>query len=124
MTRLFDQFASQFELTSTQMSIIDYLVRRENQITLQQDIEYEFNIQRSTTCVLLQRMEKKELIYRKKVEEDGRQRSIHLTEKAHEIADELSEHMNKHQRLVEQTFTEEELATFYKILDFFIQQKE
>lgn len=41
------------------MSIIDFISYGLKEEYFQQDIEKEFNIQRSTTTVLLQRMEKK-----------------------------------------------------------------
>lgn len=124
LTRVFDRFASEFGLTSMQMSIIDFLVRNKHKVIFQHEIEYEFNIQRSTTSVLLQRMEKNDLILRKKSADDARQKSIHLTDKSQEIANEISAYMQAHQAAIEETFTMEELANFHKILDFFIQQKE
>ena len=79
--REFDQFAKPFDLTGMQMSIIDFISYGLKEEYFQQDIEKEFNIQRSTTTVLLQRMEKKELIYRQVSQKDARQKSVHLTQK-------------------------------------------
>lgn len=56
------------------MSIIDYLSRHSNADILQKDIENEFNIQRSTTTVLLQRMERKQLLFRTPSTIDARQK--------------------------------------------------
>jgi DNA-binding MarR family transcriptional regulator len=58
LTIHFDQFARQYDLTGTQMSIIDHLGRIPGEI-LQRDLEKEFNIRRSTATLILQRMEKK-----------------------------------------------------------------
>ena len=60
--REFDQFAKPFDLTGMQMSIIDFISYGLKEEYFQQDIEKEFNIQRSTTTVLLQRIYKKEAL--------------------------------------------------------------
>ena len=59
MMRHFDQFARQYDLTGNQMAVIDFITNYADQEVFQRDIEHEFEIQRSTTTVLLQRMEKK-----------------------------------------------------------------
>ena len=87
LSREFDKFAKPYDLTGTQMSIIDFLSHDWKEEYFQQDIEKEFNIQRSTTTVLLQRMEKKGLIYRQSSKKDARKKSVHLTEKALALAD-------------------------------------
>ena len=58
MMRHFDQFARQYDLTGNQMAVIDFITNHADQEVFQRDIEHEFEIQRSTTTVLLQRMEK------------------------------------------------------------------
>ncbi|KRM87987.1 MarR family winged helix-turn-helix transcriptional regulator [Lacticaseibacillus thailandensis] len=62
MNQSMDQYAKQFGLTGTQMSIIDFIGTHKR--VLQRDIEREFNIQRSTATVALQRMERAALIHR------------------------------------------------------------
>lgn len=64
MLRHLDQFAKQYDLTGNQMAIIDFIINHTDQEVFQRDIEHEFDIQRSITTVLLQRMEKKGLIER------------------------------------------------------------
>jgi hypothetical protein len=59
ITKNFDNFAKNYDMTWMQMSVIDYLSRNSEKEIFQRDIENEFFIQRSTTTVLLQRMEKK-----------------------------------------------------------------
>ena len=120
--RQFDKFAKQYELTGTQMSIIDFLSHKEKSAYFQQDIEKEFNIQRSTTTVLLQRMKKKELIYRKTSQKDARQKSVHLTCKALSLAKECQQYFKKQEKKLAQQFLEEECAIFEKILLFYIKE--
>ena len=64
MLRHLDQFAKQYDLTGNQMAIIDFITNHAKYEVFQRDIEHEFDIQRSITTVLLQRMEKKGLIER------------------------------------------------------------
>ena len=73
MMRHFDQFARQYDLTGNQMAVIDFITNHVAQEVFQRDIEHEFEIQRSTTTVLLQRMEKKGLIERHTSSKDARQ---------------------------------------------------
>ena len=82
MMRHFDHFAKRFGLTGNQMAVIDFLMNHAEEEIFQRDIEHEFNIQRSTTTVLLQRMEKKGLIERHTSSKDARQKAVTLTDKA------------------------------------------
>ena len=111
--REFDQFAKPFDLTGMQMSIIDFISYGLKEEYFQQDIEKEFNIQRSTTTVLLQRMEKKELIYRQVSQKDARQKSVHLTQKAQDLVAECRSYFQ----------LQDEIAIFEKILDYYVKKK-
>lgn len=62
LSRQMNDFARQSGLTGNQMNTIDYLSRQENMAANQQAIENEFNIRRSTTTIILQRMEKRQLV--------------------------------------------------------------
>ena len=121
--REFDQFAKPFDLTGMQMSIIDFISYGLKEEYFQQDIEKEFNIQRSTTTVLLQRMEKKELIYRQVSQKDARQKSVHLTQKAQDLVAECRSYLKKKKKELEERFSEDEIAIFEKILDYYVKKK-
>ena len=54
----FDQFAAEYDLTGQQLSTIDFLANQPDWQSTQHAIEVEFNIKRSTTTKMLQRMEK------------------------------------------------------------------
>ena len=120
ITREFDNFAKQYDLTWMHMSIIDFLSHRADRETFQRDIEHEFFIQRSTTTVLLQRMEKRDLIYRKSSPTDARQKSVYLTAKSHALEQQIDGFMHDRQDLLENNFSAAEIATFEKILNFYI----
>lgn len=123
LSREFDQFAKPYDLTGMQMSIIDFLSHDWKEEYYQRDIEKEFNIQRSTTTVLLQRMEKKGLIYRQVSEKDARQKSVHLTEKAEALVDACQTYFASKEATLESLFSEEEIAVFEKILRYYMKEK-
>lgn len=124
LSKRFDAFAKEFDTTWMQMSIIDFINQRQDIETFQRDIEVEFFIQRSTATVLLQRMEKKNLIYRKSSNTDARQKSVFLTDKAINLADKINGYMNQQQKLLESNFSKDEIDNFEKILDFYISREE
>lgn len=119
ITKGFDLFARKYDMTWMQMSIIDYLSRQGDQEILQRDIEKEFFIQRSTATVLLQRMEKRDLIRRQSAKSDARQKSVYLTEKSHSLETDINQFMKRQQEILEENFSKDEIATFEKILKFY-----
>ena len=118
MMRHFDQFAKQFGLTGNQMAVIDFIMNHEKQEIFQRDIEHEFNIQRSTTTVLLQRMEKKGLIERHTSSKDARQKAVVLTDKAVKIASACQTYLRAEEEFAQQ-FSAEEREIFLNILQHY-----
>ena len=118
--RQFDQFAKAYDLTGMQMAIIDFLSYAEDKEYWQRDIEREFNIQRSTTTVLLQRMEKKQLIYRQVSQADARQKSVHLTFKAESLAKECQNYFQQADNRLEQLFSTQEIDACMEILHYYM----
>ena len=119
MMRHFDQFAKQYDLTGNQMSIIYFITNHADQEIFQRDIEHEFEIQRSTTTVLLQRMEKKGLIQRHTSSKDARQKAVVLTDKALSIASACQSYLRKEEEEFVQLFSAEERDIFFKILQYY-----
>ncbi|MGT2906731.1 MarR family winged helix-turn-helix transcriptional regulator [Streptococcus dentiloxodontae] len=116
----FDQFAKQYHLTGTQMSIIDFIGSQTLPIYFQRDIEKEFNIQRSTTTVLLQGMEKKGLIFRRISPNDARQKSVHLTTKGLELVAVCRSYFQDNEASLQKHFSKQDLQTFEAILNFYL----
>ncbi len=69
-------------LPRAQGILLCYLYEQREKPVYQRDVEAKFRIRRSTATEVLQAMERKGLIYRKAVPEDGRLKQICLTEKA------------------------------------------
>ena len=120
LTKNFDQFARQYDLTSTQMSIIYYLGRRTAAQILQRDIEQEFNIRRSTATLILQRMEKKGLLQRFVAHHDARQKMVQLTAKGQELITLISQYMASQQADLEQHFGTTRIREFEEVLQYYL----
>ncbi|MBM7643768.1 MarR family winged helix-turn-helix transcriptional regulator [Streptococcus loxodontisalivarius] len=123
LSRDLDQFAKPFDLTGTQMSILDFIFQAEKESYLQKDIEQEFHIQRSTATGILQGMEKKGLISRQISAQDARQRSVHLTSKGSQIALRCQDFFKEQEEAFSQNFSEDERRIFQKILNQMIKKE-
>ncbi|SYW00588.1 putative Transcriptional regulator [Oenococcus oeni] len=116
MSTRFDIFAKKYDLTGTQMTIIDYLSRNKNKEVLQKDLESEFSIKSSTATVLLQRMEIKKLLYRKVSGKDSRQKCLKLTKKANKLETIILSYMDSDQSQMTSGLNKEEVVFLEKIL--------
>lgn len=119
ISKRLDQLALPYGLTGTQMTILDYLYNHESEMVLQKDLEEEFNIQRSTTTVLLQRMEKKDLIERFPISPGARKKGLSLTKEGSRLALIVHTYVDDMQKGLEENFTAQEIAVFEKILAYY-----
>jgi MarR family transcriptional repressor of mepA len=118
LSRQMNQFASQYGLTGVQMSFIDFLGRLPEHRGTQKELENEFNIQRSTTTIILQRMEKRDLIVREIDPHDRRRRSVKLTHAAIELFPVVRDYISHHQQKLLEHFSVQDLQTTVKILKY------
>lgn len=88
-------------VTGTHGWIIAYLSCKRGKDIFQKDIEREFDVTRSTASKVIDLMEQKGLVERKKVSYDARLRKLSLTPKA----EQLSELFERDQTLLEETLT-------------------
>ncbi|WP_295745740.1 MarR family transcriptional regulator [uncultured Limosilactobacillus sp.] len=116
--RQMNDFARQNNLTGNQMSIIDYLSRQERLAASQQAIEHEFNIRRSTTTIILQRMEKHDLIKRIVDPHDHRRRQVQLTTTARQLIPVVHEYIKGQEQRLTNHFAPEELATVVRVMKY------
>ncbi|CAI2698197.1 MarR family transcriptional regulator [Lactobacillus kunkeei] len=117
LTKQFDKFAIQYDLTSMQMSVIDFLTLFKYQEMFQKDIEHEFNIRRSTASTLLKRMEDKGLIRRVESNKDARQKQVILTDLSVQYEDDIQKFMVKTQQQIHSFLSDEEYAALESSLD-------
>ena len=118
----FDQFAAEYDLTGQQLSTIDFLANQPQWQSTQHAIEVEFNIKRSTTTKMLQRMEKAGLIVRRTANQDHRSKIVALTPHAKQLAKTARQYLIMRQQRLEKRFSPQELATFEQILAY-LQEK-
>lgn len=90
-----ENFANSLGVTGVQMSVIDFLSNHQNNLVSQNEIEHEFNIKRSTTTIMLQRMEKRGLIVRVDDPKDKRKKQAQLTESALKIVPKIRQYMKQ-----------------------------
>ncbi|CAI2662385.1 hypothetical protein AKUH3B203M04_04090 [Apilactobacillus kunkeei] len=117
LTKKFDKFAIQYDLTSMQMSVIDFLTLFYDQEIFQKDIEHEFNIRRSTASTLLKRMEDKGLLRRVESNKDARQKQVILTDLAVQYEDDIQKFMVETQQQIHSFLSDEEYAALESSLD-------
>ncbi|WP_253923183.1 MarR family winged helix-turn-helix transcriptional regulator [uncultured Limosilactobacillus sp.] len=109
-------FAQQYDLTGTQMSIIDFLTHFPGNSCDQHQIESEFGIKRSTTTVLLQRMAKKGLITRDISPSDHRQKVVALTTAGKELVPIVSQYLKDYEARIKAAFSEDEITVIEQFL--------
>ena len=99
------------------MSVIDYLSSMPNYTASKNEIEQEFDIRRSTTTIMVQRMEKRGLIERIASPDDKRQKLVKLTQKAQALVQKIHEYMKQDDLKLRANFTDEELEITRKVLN-------
>ncbi len=119
MNRAMDTYAHQLGVTGVQLSILDFISRNAHRDVIQHDVELEFNIQRATATVLLQRMVREDLIVRTPSPNDARQKTIALTQRGTELATRAATFINHHQNAIDTHFSPEERQIFRDVLAYF-----
>lgn len=108
--------ATAAQTTRLQAWVVAFVFESEREI-YQKDIETEFEIKRSTASILLNTMEKNDLIRRTCVEHDARLKRITLTEKALNMHKSYLEIAKKLEKQLENGLSEEELNAFFATLE-------
>lgn len=78
---------SAYNLTKSQLDILNYLDQHPNQMSCQKDLQNYLHVSNATINGLVNRLEQNGYIYRITNSEDKRMVSIHPTEKANQIKD-------------------------------------
>lgn len=110
-----------YNLTQAQMDILVYLQHHKDSIITQKDLEIGLRLKNPTVTGILNRLEEKELINRKKHPNDKRAKIISMTEKSKLIMEEAYIDMKEMDLYIVEDFSEEEkkelFRLLYKILD-------
>lgn len=96
--------------------VIGYVYGRKDEDVYQRDIENISKLRRSTTTVMLQKMEQKGLIERHSVDSDARLKKITLTTKAIAMHKQVLEQIEKTEKRLTDGISEEELEAFKKTI--------
>ena len=96
---------------------IKYLYENRDKEIFQKDFETRFSIRRSTATNMLKLMEAKGLIERVSVPKDARLKKIVLTGKAIKIHKQIEKNIMDFEKQLSKGLSEEEMETFFKILD-------
>ena len=78
-------------ITVSQAYVIDFIIDNNDRDVFQKDLEMEFDLKRSSVSLMLNNMEKHDLIKRVPVAEDARLKKIILTEKEGILAENLNQ---------------------------------
>jgi len=117
--RQMDDYARHYDLTGTQMSILDFIANKQDSC-LQRDLEIEFNIRRSTATVLLRRMQTRDLVIQARSATDARQKQVTLTAKGKRLQQATQAYINRVQSGFVAQFTASERADFSQMLQYWI----
>ncbi|CEN97022.1 MarR family winged helix-turn-helix transcriptional regulator [Paraclostridium sordellii] len=105
-------------LTISQAYVIDFIsIEGKNKKIFQKDLEREFDLKRSSVSLMLNNMEKSDLIERVPVTEDARLKKIVLTEKSKKIYEKISIAIDSIENRLSEDITQEEIEVFQIVLE-------
>ncbi|CEQ24482.1 MarR family transcriptional regulator [[Clostridium] sordellii] len=105
-------------LTISQAYVIDFIsIEGKNKEIFQKDLEREFDLKRSSVSLMLNNMEKSDLIERVPVTEDARLKKIVLTEKSKKIYEKISIAIDSIEARLSEDITQEEIEVFQRVLE-------
>lgn len=105
-------------LTVSQAYAIDFIILEgKDKDIFQKDLEKGLDLKRSSISLMLNNMEKSNLIQRVPVSEDARLKKIILTDKSHKLYEKISIAIDSVENRLSNGITEDELKVFYNVLD-------
>lgn len=105
-------------LTVSQAYVIDFIsMKGDNQEVFQKDLEKEFDLKRSSISLMLNNMEKSDLIKRVPVAEDARLKKIVLTDKSKDLYEKISRAIDSVEDRLCENITPDELKLFKRVLN-------
>ncbi len=113
-----EQNRNDTKFTGMQGQVLHYLLGQKDDCEIfQKDIEYEFQIKRSTATELLQSLEEKQYIKRIPTSYDARLKRIYLLDKAKQLAPEVEGVLSDIDETIMQNIEKQDLDTFVHVLD-------
>ena len=114
---LWDRNLQKYNLTGVQMEVLCYLKRNEDQEIHQREIEYWFQLKNPTVTGILNRLEEKGYITRRRNPADGRYRIIELTEKGNQVLENMGESARNLDDRIYDCMTKEEQEKLLELLE-------
>ena len=105
------------KLTVSQAYVIDFILTSQKEDIFQKDLEKEFDLKRAAISLMLNNMEKNDLIKRVPVSEDARLKKIVLTEKAIALSTKIIGAVDEIENTLVEDLTQEEIDNFYTVLN-------
>lgn len=102
-------------LNSTQLQIVNYLIKHEE--VIQKDLEIETQLKKSSITGCIDSLEKRGIVQRIQSKDDKRKNYIVLTPFALEKKEMLEERVKKLDAIVRKDIEEDELKTFVNVLN-------
>lgn len=103
-------------ISPIQVRIVKYLVKQNNKAILQKDMEYIFNIRRSTVSGVIKTMEKNNIIIRENVKDDNKSKEIKLTDDVYKRANDLVKELKELDLELLKDVNKEDLEVFMRVL--------
>jgi DNA-binding MarR family transcriptional regulator len=103
-------------ISPIQVRIVKYLVKQNNKAILQKDMEYIFNIRRSTVSGVIKTMEKNNIIIRENVKDDNKSKEIKLTNEVYLRANDLVRKLRELDLELLKDINKEDLEVFMRVL--------
>lgn len=113
-----ETFANTLGINGVQMTTLDFISNHQNQTVSQHEIEKKLDLKRSTVTIMIQRMEKRDLVKRVTNAVDKRQKDVSLTTKSKSFIPKIKDYMRQDDRKVRSHFTQAEINTALKVLKF------
>lgn len=112
-----DKLMGGFDCTHSQSAVMFYILNNKDRDIFQRDIEEEFGIRRSSVSATLSNLEEKGYIARGSVSQDARLKRITVTQKGEKLIEESTKIINGFEKELIEKLTDEEIDTFYRVLD-------
>ena len=104
-------------LNHTQMQILLYLFKHQNEDVCQKDLEIETHLKKASITGTLDSMQDKGIIERKQSEDDKRKNIIVLSKKTLDIKEKIEDRFKEIEISIKKGITEEELNNFFKVVE-------
>ena len=105
------------KVTVSQAYVIDFMINTDKEDIFQKDLEKQFDLKRAAISLMLNNMEKNDLIKRVPVSEDARLKKLVLTEKSIALADTITTAIDEIEHTLVEDLKQEEIDNFYTVLN-------